>query len=181
MNVNPNHDFSLREPLTGVLGEFTPELIEIDALLAEQARCSGVPSELSDRVYLASVSMLPATGDSYRFAEVAVRHEARQNGQRWIGRLRFRSISGQVAMAASLAMAFGIAVWFVQRPHSNFSSTAQVDVESEIALASALRPMHGDTAGALEGQFDYLLETNDMTSPDDITNELAMLVRELEM
>jgi hypothetical protein len=167
----PNREFSHIEPLMGQHGDFTPELIEIDALLTEQAQASTIPQGLSERVFLASVSGLPQ--QSYKFVEFA-------SGNR-VRKLWFRSVSGQVAMAASVALAFGIALWVVQRPNSNQPTLAHSDVETEFALASALRPAHEGSTTAWEGQFDYLLETNELTSPSDITDEVAVMIRELEM
>ena len=173
MTPRPKHDLNALDPLADELakqlGDLTPDMVEIDAMLGELAQRPGEPLGLSERVFLASVGSLPS--ESYRFADHAAKRSL-------FGRkLWFRSVSGQVAMAASVALAFGFALWFVLHPQR---SAARSDAEAEFALAHALRPIQDGSTSALEGQIDYLLETNELTSPEDITSELAMLVRELE-
>jgi hypothetical protein len=172
MSLSPRTNNPRIEPLSPDLGDFTPEMVELDAMISEVAQQSGELQALRERVFLASVGQLPA--ETYRFADHAAKRGVLSQ------KLWFRSISGQVAMAASLALAFGVALWIVLRPTHPDSSMARNDIESEFALAGAFRPLH-EGPNAFEGQFDYLLDTNELTSPDDINDEVAVLIQELEM
>jgi anti-sigma-K factor RskA len=168
LTSNPNHDDRERrlEPLPG---DFSPDLQAIDERLAELAAQSVVRSDLSQRVFAASVQNLPAN--------VGGNRNLRFVDRVWGGRQAW----GQFAMAASVAIAFGIALWFVQGPHTNpINNVATLNSDVDVSVVSMLRHLPAEPSH-LENEFDYLLETSDLTSPDEITSELAMLVREMEM
>jgi hypothetical protein len=163
---NPDDRKQRLEPLPG---DFSPRLQSIDERLSEVARQGSVPLGLSQRIFAASVERLPAQ----------VRNE---RGLRFVDRVwSNRTAWGQFAMAASVAVAFGVAFWFVQGPHTKpVENIAHHNAEPDVSLAAMLRHLPSGQSH-LEHDFDYLLETREMTSPDPITSELVMLVRELEM
>lgn len=170
MNFNARSNQNVRD-LEPLPSGFSHDLRAVDEELAEHARQSPAPEGLCGRVFLASVEKLPSQLALERrlkfpFATLAAR----------------RGVWGQLAMAASVALAFGIALWFVQGPHTKppVKLVRTDDSDARVSLAAALRPLSADPA-PFESDFSYLLETNDLTSADEITSELVMLVRELEM
>ena len=162
LTSTPNHDDN-RGRLEPLPGDFAPELQAIDDRLAQLASRSVAPLGLTDRVFDASVEKLP----SERLVSRRLR---------FVDRVWGRQIAwGQFAMAASVALAFGIALWFVQGPHTKpIENVAIHNADVEVSVATMLQ-------SHLENEFDYLLETSELTSSDEITSELVMLVRELEM
>ena len=149
---------------------FSPVLCEIDARVREVAAQSPAPAGLSDRIFDASVSMLAVEAAPARQTLRLAGTESR--------RLLWSSGWSRMAMAASLLLALGISVWFVQR---STSPAGVVDLpEAEFALASALQRLPGSSE-QIESDVNYLFKANDVTSVDSITNEIALLERELEM
>ena len=165
MNFDARTNLNTREP-EPLPAIFSPEMRAVDDELRAQARQVEIPLGLSDRVFAASVKELPrelpGAGDRrLRFPSWAVRH----------------GVWGQLAMAASVALAFGIALWFVYGPHTKRAAGAS---DTAASLAAALRPLSAEP-DPFENDFSYLLETSDLNSAEDIKSELVMLVRELEM
>lgn len=164
-DARPNLNTHEPEPLPGV---FSPEMRAVDDELRAQARQAEIPLGLSDRVFAASVKQLPVdlpgAGD----------RRLRFPFQSWTAR---HGVWGQLAMAASVALAFGVALWFVYGPHTKRATGAS---DTAASLAAALRPLSSEP-DPFESDFSYLLETSDLNSAEDIKSELVMLVRELEM
>ena len=167
LTSTPNHDDN-RGRLEPLPGDFAPELQAIDDRLAQLATRSVAPLGLNNRVFDASVEKLPI--------ERIVSRRLRFVDHVWGRQIAW----GQFAMAASVALAFGIALWFVQGPHTKpIENVAIHNADAEVSVATMLHLPSEQSH--LENEFDYLLETSELTSSDEITSELVMLVRELEM
>lgn len=153
--------------------EFDRRLVELDRKLARQAASQPVPSGLAERVYRASVSLLP--------------------GRVEYGRLRFaRSVRtpvwGQLAMAASVAVAFVVAAWFhtstitPSAPDQGyvFHGPPIADVAPEqigrdqprergVILAQRAELLSPDALRLLfDGGSDYLFDTRDLTHAEAV-------------
>lgn len=154
--------------------EFDRHLVELDRKLSRNAASEPTPTGLAERVYRASVSLLPGR----------VQHD----------RLRFSRrvrtpVWGQLAMAASVAVAFVVAAWF----HS--STILPGDSEQGLAQHSPTLPEErtADTGERrspheheqhlsrraellspealrllFDGGSDYLLDTRDLTHAEAV-------------
>jgi hypothetical protein len=171
----PNHQFPQHgvEPLPG--DQFEPELRAIDALLRKEAADAAreIPARLVDRVYDASVRLLPQA--PLRLADAPVR-----GGRRVRPSVR-RQWAGRLAMAASLAFAFAVGSLFVSTPLSQ-PMTVLNETEGDVVLAAytdvlSERPQDEQ----LGHEVSYLLETGALSSYDELTGEMEALIAELEM
>jgi hypothetical protein len=148
--------------------EGPPELREVDELLGRYARREPVPAGLVERVFDASVGMLPS-----RRRQPVLRLQPVITTSLW----------GRLAMAASIALAFVVAgrILPVREP-SSLHSPAVVLVPPEYAGAQDLdvsqrfRDLEEEHYGAVE----RLLVTRDLTFRD-LAGDLANLVADLEM
>lgn len=162
----------------------------LDELLGASARQTIEPMGLRDRVFEASISALPAT---------------RQPALRLVGSVRdlrpsmvpvWRRVTwSRLAMAASVALAFCVGALMLKtspKPISTFEvakvggpAVLAVKFESTSdAAAVAMSEVNGlpaDSIDQLDGQMNYLLQTRDVTSLDDVRGELLTLVAALEM
>lgn len=133
----------------------------VDRHLSDAARQAPVRIGLSRRVFEASVDLLPR----------AARPAPTLAGPWSWNRL----VWSRLALAACLVIVGTLAVRFL--PH-NATRWPELDAAplDELAL------MFGDeSTGQIDSDFAYLLDTHDLTSPDEITGELAMLVSDLGM
>jgi hypothetical protein len=145
------------------------ELREVDDLLGRYAGRQPVPAGLVERVFDASVGMLP----SRRRREPALRFQPVITTSLW----------GRLAMAASIALAFFVAGRIL--PMREPSSLLSPDVElvlleyagsGEVEVSRRFRELEEARYGAVE----RLLVTRDMTFRD-LTGDLANLLADLEM
>ena len=154
-------------PVSPFLGD--PALAELEATLSRYARRRHAPAGLADRVFDASVGLLPSRRP--RRARV-FKLEPISLGSMW----------GRLALAASIALAFLVAVRFMpqERARSPLSPAAElVLLESAGATPADLRELwrfEDSRYGAVES----LLVTRDMTFRD-LTGDLARLAEDLEM
>jgi hypothetical protein len=143
-------------------GDLESSLVVIDKQLAADAAQQAVPEGLIDRVYDASVELLPDD----QLAPIPIT-------------LRFSKSSwGRLAMAASLAVAFvlGARVLRTSPPQPvvvpTYVSNTQLSREAELVVI--------DTLGVQSTRMQDLVTMRDATY-DELTAEIAVLVAELEM
>ena len=145
------------------------ELREVDDLLGRYARREPVPDGLIERVFDASVGMLPA-------------RRRRQHPLR-LQPVITTSLWGRLAMAASIALAFFVAGRIL--PMREPSSLLSPDVElvlleyagaGDLDVSRRFREIEEARYGAME----RLLVTRDMTFRD-LAGDLANLAADLEM
>jgi hypothetical protein len=144
------------------------ELREVDELLGRHARQQPVPAGLIERVFDASVGMLPS-----RRREPALRLQPVITTSHW----------GRLAMAASIGLAFFVAarIMPLREPSTRLSPDVEL-VLLEYADAEGL-DVHRRFPGPEEARYgvvERLLVTRDMTFRD-LTGDLADLVADLEM
>lgn len=166
MGESPHHT----EPWPG--SGLSPELAEIDSMMSRCARRQPVPEGLADRVFDASVELLPAR---------------RRRGGRVLRLRPARPVSisswGRLAMAASIAIAFFTASLLTPLggPRKLLSPDVELALLEFAGAADAELPW---TLRELDdpqlGQVAHLLVTRDMTFRD-LTSDLAALAADLEM
>jgi len=140
------------------------ELREVEARLSAWARHQAVPPGLEDRVFDASVGLLPVR---------RVRRARVGRPERVIAFPNWARLGGRLALAASIAIAFFAAARVM--PPARGVLTANVEM--------VLLEYAGGNAGFLDPRFaqvEHILMTRDMTF-GDLTNELAQVVQDLEM
>jgi len=170
MKSRPKQPFHVTEPLPG---DFPQALRDLDARLANHVRHVAAPAHLADRVFQASVGMLPsqiAAVDAPLKLTATATSTSRQPLE------VYRLFWGRAAMAASLAFACVLAAWLMRGSNVHTSNVVarNRDVTPEI-IARALEPVHSSVAARYEARLGYLLETNDLTA-EDATSDLALLV-----
>lgn len=164
--MNPYFDQSANR--TEVLPEeFSARQRAVDARLAVAAQLQAAPAGLNTRVFQASVSMLPRRRQSATLRLVSAGHAAFQ-----------RLTLGRLAMAAMVLLACSVAVWVM-------NSQRQVQSGGSLVAHKASRTridwLPQEATDKLDRDLSYLIDTNNLTSPDDINHDLVMLVSELEM
>ncbi len=140
------------------------ELREVDADLSAWARRQAVPPGLADRVFDASVGLLPVR---------RIRPARANRLDSLIGFPAWAGLGGRLALAASIALAFFVAVRVM--PPAGGVLTRNLEM--------VLLEYAGGDAGFLDPRFaqvEHILMTRDMTF-GDLTNELAQVVQDLEM
>ena len=178
MNVNPNHPVNRIEPLPA---DFDSEAQQVDALLSAQARRTAVPMGLTDRVFEASVKSLPRS----RQPALRLAGSAADVQRRHVLFTLHRTAWGRAAMAASVAIVCGVAWLMLQSspapsPDGSLLAihTAGPDANS-LAASGDMLPV--GSLDQLDNDMGYLLNTDTLTSMDEVHQELAMLVASLEM
>ncbi len=141
-----------------------PEYREVEARLAAWAERQPVPPGLATRVFDASVGLLPARRRQRspllqmpRLASLAA----------------WRGVGGRLALAASITLAFLVAVRVMPRESNRLTP----DVEM------VLLEYAGGQRGLVDPRFtavEHILMTRDMTF-GDLTNDLDRVVADLEM
>ncbi len=173
MNPYPDHLAEPRDPLPA---EFGPELGRVDDAVAQAASGAPLPAGLADRVFEASVARMPRP----LLRPATLRPAAR----RWAGTAPVRSSRwSRLAMAASVALAFGVASWLVRPPVPSTSPQNRrllADSRNDDILAPDVVWLLMQPAAEGDPEVASLLDTEDMTF-DDLAGELAMLVSRLEM
>lgn len=174
MKHEPKHPFSREtrqrrsNPAGQLPAEFDRRLVELDQKLSGQAESQPTPVGLAERVFRASVSLLP--------------HQHEHASLRFPRSVR-TPVWGQLAMAASVAVAFVVAAWF----HSATTTTPSDSdgfvhhtpppiVESMLSAgdrdaADSTRPqlLSPEVEHLLfDGESDYLLDTRDLTHADAV-------------
>ncbi len=166
----PNHDNYPSSPPDPLPADFSPGLREIDDRLAREARREAVPQGLADRVLRASVEYLPSPPRPRRLQPVRTAREPLWS-LGW----------GRLALAASVVLAVGAALWLV-RPIE--PPPIDVVVVGDGGVRGALPPeverLLMEPAAGGDSELASLLDTRDLTF-DDLAGELAMLVANLEM
>ena len=140
--------------------DLSPQLQAVDDMLGRQARRLRVPvpAGLIDRVFHASVGLLPGrvqTSQIEVVARIGLRHS-------WWSR---------AALAASIALACTLSLRIVHTP-----TLPQLVWGIDTQIQTVYREVVGRTLNDME----HLLVTRDMTI-DDLDLELAMLAADLEM
>ena len=174
MNPYPDHLADPRDPLPA---EFGPELGRVDDAVAHAASGAPLPAGLADRVFEASVARMPRP----LLRPATLRPAAR----RWAGTAPVRSSRwSRLAMAASVALAFGVASWLVRPPVPPPSPENRgvlvITSTTDDVLAPDVVWLLMQPAAENDPEVALLLDTEDMTF-DDLAGELAMLVSRLEM
>ncbi len=153
------------EPLPA---EFSAGLREIDDRLALEARRALVPDGLAERVLRASVASVASPPRARRLRPVRPTREPLWSVA-W----------GRLALAASVALAMGAALWLFQGP-SPQRGFDPGDHAARGALPPEVEWLLMESAAEGDREFASLLDTRDLTF-DDLVGELAMLVANLEM
>jgi len=173
MKYEPNNPFMRetrrhRSSSAGELpAEFDRRLVELDQKLSRQAASEPVPPQLADGVFRASVSRLPA---------------GRETAPLRFPRRVPRPVWGQLAMAASVALACMVGVWFHHSPSapsvddSFVHRTLSPSGGTTDLAGSAIESTPLDRVGhdvellspdamhlLLDGGSDYLIDTRDLT------------------
>ena len=162
MQPYPFHDSTFRDP-EPLPADFPASLRQADELLAREAGQAPVPAGLTDRVFRASVAGLPA-----RRLEPPKRRLV-------AGAVPLRLATwGRLAMAASVALAFVVALRLMRE-----QAPAPLDLARTAALPVEVEWLLMEQAGT-DGEVTYLLDTRDMTFAE-LAGELAMLAANLEM
>ncbi len=173
MNPYPDHLADPRDPLPA---DFGPELGRVDDAVAHAATGAPLPAGLADRVFEASAAPMTRLQLRPPTLRPAVR--------RWAGTAPVRGCRwSRLALAASVALAFGVASQLVRPP----APSASPENREWLVVASPTDVLAPDVVWLLmqpaaEGDTEVasLLVTEDMTF-DDLAGELAMLVALLEM
>jgi hypothetical protein len=164
-------------PIPPLPQEFDELQRSIDTQLRQTAHQTIVPMGLSDRVFEASVMLLPRQASE----PVEIRSLRLVGTERSIfNRLAW----GRLAMAASVLIAAGVGVWMVNQsapsPVVGPGTIVFLDPQpSDSALAAEFATLPEGAASDVERELSYLLDTNELTSFDDLTGELALLVADL--
>lgn len=161
-----------------------PDLRHVDASLAEMAAREAMPVGLADRTYEASVTALP---------KQRLRLRGRIQTTSVHRPLRFhRTAWGQLAMAASVALAFVIGAMFLSdqpvlqdmsgmTAHHGESSTVVTPVAlTRPALLSREAEQELFGANFNGDRFAYIVETRDVTH-SDVLRDLNRLLDDLEL
>ncbi len=139
--------------------DLSPQLQAVDDMLGRQARRLQVPAGLIDRVFQASVGLLPPG----RVQSPQIEVVARIGLQRpWWSR---------AALAASIALACTLSLEVVQTP-----TLPQL----VWGIDTQIQPVYREVVGRTLNDMEHLLVTREMTI-DDLDLELAMLAADLEM
>jgi len=164
MNGHFEHSGNRIDPLPA---EFSAAHREIDARLGEVVAQEEIPAGLNSRLFQASVLMLPHRRKSRTLRLVGA-------GQAALERLTL----GRLAMAAMVLLSCSVAIWVLNSQHG-ISGGGGVLVRN--VSHAPIDWMPQEATAKLDRDLSYLLETNDLTSPDDINHDLVKLVSELEM
>ena len=147
------------EPLAS---DVAPGLRRLDASLGRLAHGADVPAGLARRVFTASVRLLPV-----RPLTAAAGRRAPTTSWRWPD---LGVLSGRLALAATLALAFVMAARFLERPPGAGDSMVGAD----------LGFLESDPLEQLDNEFAYLLDTGTVTR-DDVTGEMNLMILALGM
>ncbi len=161
-----NYPSSTPDPLPA---DFSGGLREIDDRLARAARREAVPLGLADRVLRASVEYLPSPPRPRRLQPVRAAREPLWS-LAW----------GRLALAASVVLAVGAALWLVEGPTERSNVVLVGDGGVRGALPPEVERLLMEPAAGGDSELASLLDTRDLTF-DDLARELAMLVANLEM
>ena len=167
------------DPIQPLPDEFDELQRVIDARLQLSVRSTAVPKGLSGRVFEASVMLLPKQASQ----PIEVRSLRLAGTERSIfNRLAW----GRLAMAASVFIAAGVGVWMMNQ--SSPQKLVVMGPERPVVrdtglldplLAAEFATLPEGSASDVERELSYLLDTNELTSFDDLTGELALLVADL--
>lgn len=138
--------------------DLSPQLQAVDDMLGRQAHRLWVPAGLIDRVFQASVGLLPGRVQTPQIdvvARIGLRHS-------WWSR---------AALAASIALACTASLRIVHTP-----TLPQL----VWGIDTQIQPVYLEVVGRTLNDMEHLLVTHDMTI-DDLDLELAMLAADLEM
>jgi len=138
--------------------DVSPDLQAVDTMLGRQARSLRVPAGLIDRVFHASVGLLPGRAQSPQIevvARIGLRHS-------WWSR---------AALAASIAIACTVSLRIVPVP-SLQQLVSGIDTE--------IQPVYRQVVGSTLTDMEHLLVTREMTL-DDLDMDLALLAADLDM
>jgi hypothetical protein len=173
MNTDRTHRHDSLDPLPS---SFDAELVRVDALLAQEAASHDTPPGLADRVAHASAAHLPAA-KPLRFADAPVVA---------VPARRLPALS-RLAMAASLGLLLLVGIVFLRSPVA-----PSINGSGEIVLADPavhVSPAVSTSRSLTAAQEWILLDSVQLahfselrsSSLSDMTDDLAQLVRELEM
>ena len=162
-----NYPSSTPDPLPA---DFSPGLREIDERLAREARREAIPMGLADRVLRASLDYLPSPRPR-RLQPVRTTREPLWSVA-W----------GRLALAASVVLAVGAALWLVQGRSGPTGDDMVKAGDGGVrgALPPEVERLLMEPVGGGDSELASLLDTRDLTF-DDLAGELAMLVANLEM
>jgi len=138
--------------------DVSPDLQAVDTMLGRQARSLRVPAGLIDRVFHASVGLLPGRAQSPQIevvARIGLRHS-------WWSR---------AALAASIAIACTVSLRIVPSP-SLQQLVSGIDTQ--------IQPVYREVVGNTLSDMEHLLVTREMTL-DDLDMDLALLAADLDM
>lgn len=156
-----NNRQRLQHPEPGPLpAEIPPQLQSVDMQLQREARRLGMPKGLANRVFDASVVLLPGRFRTPH-VEILATLTSSSPTSKW----------GQLAMAASLGL-----VAFI-----SFEASQSPKMPQLIAgIDTVIKPYYNEVVGETISDMDYLLVTRDVTF-DDLDMEFAILAADLDM
>ena len=178
--------------------EFSADLLRIDALIARQAAADQqqmlrVTGEMNERVFAASASLLPLRHGRAPHRKPVV---AEAHSLRFVLWGMTHTTRGRLAMAASVAIAFGITVMVLNGPAqkgggAKLVTKAPARAPGSPRNAGATRmAARGDaspfaeadadllpsvTADDVERQVAYLLDSDGLRTLDDVRSEMTFL------
>lgn len=146
--------------------DISSHLQEVDTQLQREARRVQIPKGLANRVFDASVGLLPARSRTSQIdvlATISNLGSSISSGQasKW----------GRLAMAASIGLVAMIA----------FNESRSPNMPQLVAsIDTKLEPIYLQVVGKTISDMDYLLVTRDVTF-EDLNAEFAILAAELDM
>ncbi len=149
--------------------DYPEDLISLDAQISQMAAEQNLPEGLTDRVFAASRVHLAASDD--RTATIPDRLHRPHFGVRVLRTMW----SGRLAMAASLAVAFLTTIMLMRLPLTKMETAIPATV-----LVSDLDWPDGEPV-FIEDEVAYLFETEDLTSHDNLADDIQSILAELEM
>jgi hypothetical protein len=168
---------------------FDPEAREVDAMLARSAHVQAqAPQGLAQRVYQASVELLPAlAASSSAAATPALRLVASDAPRAAVAAALWRwSIWQRLSLAASVAIVGGIAMWAVMlqppAPQSP-NDTNQPEARFAAEISSQFQSLNGltDDLGDFEAEVAYLLDATEVRSVSDLNRDFTLLAQRMDL
>ncbi len=158
---------SFIQPEPGPLpAEIPPHLQEVDKQLQREAHRVQVPQSLANRVFDASVGLLPGRSRTPQI-EVLATISNLGSGFSTVPASKW----GRLAMAASIGLVAMIA----------FDASRSPDLPHLVAgIDTALAPTYHEVVGKTISDMDYLLVTRDVTF-EDLDIEFSILAADLDM
>lgn len=168
------HNDNLNFQREALPAEYDEQMVQVDAMLTKAVSAQDVPAGLTQRVYEASVSHLP----SQRVLQFSANQPANS-----------RPMFSRLSMAAAVALAVVVGIVFLRSPGLNgFNGALEVAYNGSTVTPVSLHvDRHSASLSAAQEwvifesvQLGHFADARHL-SISDVVDDLAMLVRELEM